>query len=69
MGKKDDNIDETNYRKYAKEAIAKYGERNMLIDQMFWSHIVGLYEKDIAELEADAKLCYGHEIKKEMKKR
>lgn len=42
---KDENIDEKNFRKYAKLAVKRYYEKNMLVDGMFWSHIVGLYER------------------------
>jgi len=47
----DEPIDETNYRKHAKIAIKMYYSKNMLADVIFWSHIIGLYEKDLKKLK------------------
>lgn len=43
----DKNIDESNYRQTAKDAIKKYADNNMILDSMFWSRIIGLYEKEL----------------------
>jgi hypothetical protein len=37
-------IDETNYREVAQQAIRKYEEKNMAIDAIVWSTIIGFYE-------------------------
>jgi hypothetical protein len=37
-------IDETNYREVAQQAIRKYEEKNMVIDAIIWSTIIGFYE-------------------------
>lgn len=46
------DIDKTNFRQAATDAIAKYADRLMLVDALLWGRIVGLYEERIAELEA-----------------
>lgn len=47
---KDEDIDETNYRKYAKKAIKTYFDKHVLADALFWGHIVRLYEKDLTKV-------------------
>jgi len=47
MTDKDEDIDGTNFRKYAKKAIKKYHERNMVNDALFWGLIVGYYEREL----------------------
>lgn len=43
----DESIDETNYRRYARKAIERYHKKNMMADAFFWSHIIGLYEREL----------------------
>lgn len=37
-----------NFREWAKDAIAKYNQRGMIVDAMAWSRIVALYEEALA---------------------
>ena len=51
MSDKDDTIDETNYKTTAIQACRRYGKLNMMADELFWSHIIMLYNREITDLE------------------
>ena len=61
---KDEEIDETNFREYAQKAIKNYSDKNMMVDVLFWGHVIGLYERAMAKLakgvldEEDKKLLW-----------
>lgn len=38
------NLDATNYREWAQEAIHKYGQQGNILDAMIWGRIIALYE-------------------------
>lgn len=41
-----EELDKSNYREFAKKAIQKYLDKNMLVDAMVWSKIIGFYEAE-----------------------
>ena len=43
--KKDDSLNETNFRDYAQKMIAKYNEKGMFVDAMLWASVIGHYER------------------------
>ena len=54
--KKMANLDQSNYRKFAQDAIKKYNEIGMIADAMVWGRITALYEEEIKKLE-EIKAC------------
>ena len=46
------NIDETNFRKCAQDAIKKYEKQGKLLDALMWMRIIGLYEAALAKHSA-----------------
>lgn len=47
------NVDETNFRETAREAVKSYRAKGAIIDALFWGHIVGLYESALQRARAD----------------
>lgn len=47
-----DVLSDENYRRFAQKAIEKYSQKEMLIDAMMWSQIIGRYEKALQTLLA-----------------
>ncbi len=46
---KTNDIDQTNFRLVAREAVKKYEKENMLIDALLWGRIIALYEAELAK--------------------
>ena len=44
-----DELNESNFRDFAKRAIKKYLDDGMLIDGMVWGRIIRLYEKALKQ--------------------
>lgn len=49
------DLDETNFREFAKKCIQKYADRGAIIDSLLWGRIIALYEARL--LNAEAALC------------
>jgi hypothetical protein len=51
--KKDINLDETNFRVFANEAIKKYNDSGRILDCLLWRRIINLFEAENKELQTE----------------
>lgn len=60
--KKLGTLDETNFREFAKAAIASYEKKAMVVDAMVWGQIIGHYERALGQKKPRREMSNAHRL-------